>query len=146
MCCQNLGTIFFKAEVLDTRLAIQWLAKGNCHSFWAQIRDTRMAVLRGNTRKFSDCNINQVCYTLGWGMYWYMHGTEGWANWENPYDKKMAMECLDYYCESMELQQKSIFTFLRFWNETTGVKEPARLISKMVWEQREERLIRPYGS
>jgi hypothetical protein len=77
-------------------------------------------------------------------MYWYMHGTEGWANWENQFDKKMALECLDYYCESVELQQKSILTFLRFWTETTGVKEPARLISKMVWEQREERLIRPY--
>jgi hypothetical protein len=50
--------------------------------------------------------------------------------------------CLDYYCFCVELQQKSIFTFLLCWNQTVGVKDVGVLIGKMVWAGREDNLLK----
>jgi hypothetical protein len=53
-------------------------------------------------------------------------------------------QCIDYYCSCVELQQKSIFTFLWFWNRTTGVKGPGQMIAQMVWQQREDNLVKMF--
>jgi hypothetical protein len=43
------------------------------------------------------------------------------------------------------MQQNSIFTFLLFWNRSTGaVKGPGQIIGNMVWEQREENLVKSF--
>jgi hypothetical protein len=85
-----------------------------------------------------DCDFNQLCYSLGWGMYWYVPG----ENHFNAELKVFGNRCLDYYCSCVELQQKSIFTFLWFWNQTAGVKDIGGIIGKMVWEQREAYLLK----
>jgi hypothetical protein len=60
--------------------------------------------------------------------------------------EEFCNRCLDYYCSSVELQQKSIVTFLLFWNRATGgIKGPGQMIGKMVWEGREEILVESFG-
>merc|ERR1711991_540116 len=72
---------------------------------------------------------------IGKGLYWYLYETEGWDR-EDEERKEFGVKCLDYYCKTIELQQEAIFMFLLLWNETTGVKEPGRMIGEMVWEGR----------
>jgi hypothetical protein len=82
---------------------------------------------------------NEISYQLGWGLYWYMYGTNGWLVIKG---KSFGNRCIDYYCSCVELQKKSIFTFLQFWNQTTGgIKGPGQIIGKMVWETREENVV-----
>jgi hypothetical protein len=82
-------------------------------------------------------NADQLRYSLGWVLYWYRYNPERVDDLEN--------SCLDYYCSCVELQQKSIFTFLWFWNRTTGgVKPPGQLIAQMAWEQREDNLVKAF--
>jgi hypothetical protein len=80
---------------------------------------------------------------LGWVLFWYQYGTR---HWKRQHDEKNAFgnRCLDYYCSCVELQQKSIFTFLLCWNRTTGVKGPGQMIAQMVWEQREDNLLETF--
>jgi hypothetical protein len=52
--------------------------------------------------------------------------------------------CLDFYCSCVALQQKSIFMFLWYWNRTTGVKGPGQMIAQMVWEGREDKLVKGF--
>jgi hypothetical protein len=56
--------------------------------------------------------------------------------------KAFAERCLDYYCSCVELQQKSIVTFLLFWNQTVGIKEVGAMIGTMVWEEREDNMVK----
>jgi hypothetical protein len=88
-----------------------------------------------------DCDFDQICYTLGWGLYWYMYGTDDWDE-----DDAFSNRCLGYYCSCVELQQKSILIFLWFWNQATRrVKGPGQMIAQMVWEQREENFVKSFG-
>jgi hypothetical protein len=87
-----------------------------------------------------NCDFDELCYTLGWGLYWYLYGSEMWAEQKGEV-KVFSNRCLDYYCSCVELQQKSIFTFLLFWNRTTGVKGPGQMIAQMVWEERQNNLV-----
>jgi hypothetical protein len=90
-----------------------------------------------------DCDFNQLCYALGWGLYWYQYRSTEW-NERSDEEKAFGSHCLDYYCSCVELQQKSIFTFLLCWNQTTGVKGPGQIIGQMVWEEREDNLLIPF--
>jgi hypothetical protein len=43
------------------------------------------------------------------------------------------------------MQQKSIFTFLLCWNRSTGgVKGPGQIIGHIVWEEREDTLVKAF--
>jgi hypothetical protein len=91
-----------------------------------------------------DCDFNQLCYTFGWGLYWYQYGSEDW-NKQGDENRVFGNRCLDYYCSCVELQHKSIFTFLLCWNRTTGgVKGPGQMIGKIVWEEREDNLVKTF--
>jgi tetratricopeptide (TPR) repeat protein len=92
-----------------------------------------------------DCNFNQLCFSLGWGLYWYVYGSESWQR-SSVEIRAFADRCLDYYCEAIELQQKSIFAFLLLWNRRSGgVKDVGVMIGKMVWETRENNLVMVFG-
>jgi hypothetical protein len=120
----------------DLRQATIWGAKGDSLAFWAILRDARQA-FESRTTTDLDCDFNQLCYALGWGLFWYQHGRWGLAEHTDE-SKAFANSCLDFYCSCVELQQKSIFTFLLCWNRTTGgVKGPGQMIAQMVWEERE---------
>jgi hypothetical protein len=122
----------------DLRQAAIWSAKGDSDLFWNTLWTARVAV-EDETTEDLDCNFNQLCYSLGWGLYWYRHDSEKWNNDEQ---KAFDNRCLDYYCLCVELQQKSIFTFLWCWNQTAGVKDVGVLIAKEVWEEREDNLLK----
>jgi hypothetical protein len=109
----------------DLRQAAIWSAKGGSDMFWELLIDAKGALESGATEKL-DCDFNQLCYSLGWGLYWYHYNT--WR-WESQSDNDaFSNPCLEYYCSCVELQQKSIFTFLLCWNRTTGVKGPGQMI------------------
>jgi hypothetical protein len=121
----------------DLRRALIWSAQSEeVGPFWdvmARAKDTI-----AEQAETSNGNFDQLCFLMGWGMYWYRHGSKDWEEQEDDV-KAFASECLDFYCSTIELQQKSIFTFLLFWNQTVGVKDVGVLIGKIVWE--EEQLV-----
>jgi hypothetical protein len=131
--------------VTDLRQAAIWGAKGSVtDEFWDVLEGAKQALESGAMERL-DCDFNQLCYSLGWGLYWYWYGTGLW-NGRNHEQKAFDNRCLDFYCSCVELQQKSIFTFLLCWNRTTGrVKEPGRMIAQMVWEERETNVLLRFG-
>jgi hypothetical protein len=127
----------------DLRQAAIWSAKaGEGDVFWDLLEAAKRALGSGATEEL-DCDFNQLCYSLGWGLYWYLYDSEDWNHRSNE-DQVFVNRCLDYYCSCLELQQKSIFTFLWCWNRTTGVKGPGQIIGQMVWEQRDDNLVIPF--
>jgi hypothetical protein len=121
----------------DLRQAAIWSAKEASHWFWNILHTARAVFEDGRTENLG-CDFNQLCYSLGWGFYWYVFGTDDWDE-----DDAFSSRCLDYYCYCIELQQKSIFTFLLCWNQATGgVKGPGKMIAQMVWEEREDNLVK----
>jgi hypothetical protein len=127
----------------DLRQVVIWRAKGDSLLFWEILRTARVSHEKGTTERMT-CDLDQLCYTLGWGLYWYLYGRDEW-NRQIVEAKAFGNHCLDFYCSCVELQQKSIFTFLLCWNQTTGgVKGPGQMIAQMVWEQREDNLVTPF--
>jgi hypothetical protein len=106
--------------VKDFRQAVIWSAKGAPYSFHNMLADAKRA-LESRTAEDLGCDFNQICYLLGWGLYWYRYGSEDW-NLHSEKVKAFGNRCLDYYCSCVELQQESIITFLLCWNWMTGVK------------------------
>jgi TPR repeat protein len=139
-----LSTMLYDGDgcVKDLRQVVIWSAKGGTHLFWHLLADACRALGSGATEDL-DCDFNQLCYTLGWGLYWYQYERGRW-NEQSDERKDFGNRCLDYYCCCVELQQKSIFTFLLFWNRTTGVKEPGQMIAQMVWKGREDTLVKRF--
>jgi hypothetical protein len=126
----------------DLRQAVIWGAKGDYYVFWDQLVAAKGALERRATEDL-DCDFNQLCYSLGWGLYCYQYGSEDW-NEQDDEERAFSNHCLDYYCSCVELQQKSIFTFLLFWNRTTRVKGPGQMIAQMVWDGREDNLVKAF--
>jgi TPR repeat protein len=87
----------------DLRLAVIWYARGaEDYGFLRVLNEARIAFEEGTTQDLN-CDFDKLCYSLGWGLYWYMHGT---ADWERQRNNIMAFgdRCLDYYCEIVELR------------------------------------------
>jgi TPR repeat protein len=124
----------------DLRQTSIWSAKGNDSDWLFDILNIARVSLTGSTENLT-CDLDHLCYTLGWGLYWYQYGSEDW-NRQTDEAKAFGNRCLDYYCSCVELQRKSIFTFLWFGNQTTGVKGPGQIIGQMVWEQREDSFLK----
>jgi TPR repeat protein len=120
--------------------AVGWAANGDDWDvFWMILRHARRAF---ETEKL-DGDFDQLCYSLGWGLYWYQYGTVYWDEVQEK-NRAFACRCLYFYCACVELQQKSILTFLLCWNRTVGVKDVGVLIGKKVWEGREDILVKPF--
>jgi hypothetical protein len=130
----------------DLRQAAIWSAKGDYSSkFWDILKTTGVAFKDETTEKL-DCDFDQLCYSLGWGLYWYQYETGRWKS-RSVEAQIWGNRCLDYYCSCDEMQQKSIFTFLLCWNQTTrGVKGPGQMIAQMVWEGRVDNLLKRFRS
>jgi hypothetical protein len=125
--------------VKDLRQAVSWGAKGDSHVFWDELVDAKRALESGPTAKY------QLCYTFGWGLYWFQYDSERW-NRKSDESKAFGNRCIDYYCSCVELQQKSVVEFLLCWNRTTGgIKGPGQMIAQMVWEGREDNLVKTFG-
>jgi hypothetical protein len=126
----------------DLRQAAIWGGKGNAQVFWKVLSDMQQA-LQSRTMENLGGDFDQLCYTLGWGLFWYMYENQNWDQ-QRDENRVFGERCLDYYCCCVELQQKSILTFLLCWNRTTGVKGPGQIIVQMVWEQREDNLVQTF--
>jgi TPR repeat protein len=124
----------------DLIQAVVWSAKGDSISFGSTLRHARVA-LQSETIENLGCDFDQLCYSLAWGLYWYKYGTEEW-NERHDSEKVFSNRCLDYYCSCVELQQKSICTFLLCWNRTVGVYDAGFLIAQMVWEERAKNMLK----
>jgi hypothetical protein len=122
--------------------AVIWGAKGDSYVFWILLTDAKSAFDNGALTDL-DCDFNLLCYALGWGLYWYQYESWRWNNYSDEI-KDFGSHCLDFYCSCVELQQKSIFTFLLCWNQTTGIKGPGQMIAKMVWEGRQDNLVKGF--
>jgi hypothetical protein len=124
----------------DLKKAAIWSAKGGySHVFWNVLNDVRKEPMEE-----LGCDFNQHCYSLGRGLYWYQYGSEQWNEFDDQ-DQVFGNRCLDYYCSCIERQQKSIFTFLLCWNRrSAGVKDVGVMIAKMVWEGREDNLVKSF--
>jgi hypothetical protein len=132
-----------KGCVKDLIQAAIWSAKGSEYVFWGLLGDAKQALGSGRTEEL-DCDFNKLRYSLGWGLYWYQYEAWGWKH-QFDYSKVFGERCLDYYCSCIELQQKSIVTFLLCWNRTTGgVKGPGQMIAQMVWEGRGDNLVKTF--
>jgi hypothetical protein len=127
---------------VDLRQAVLWSAKVDSDVFWDQLRQAKRA-LESRATEDLDCDFNQLCYSLGWGLYWYKYGSMDWRH-RSGKEKAFGNRCVDFYCSCVELQQKSIFTFLSHWNRTTGVKGPGQMIAQMAWEGREDNLVQRF--
>jgi hypothetical protein len=120
----------------DLRQAVIWGARGDSYLFWHRLEDAKRALEIRETEDL-DCDFNQLCYSMGWGLYWYQYEMGQWK-YQSGEEKVFGSRCLDYYCSCVELQLESIFTFLLFWNRMTGgVKGPGQMIAQMVWEGKE---------
>jgi hypothetical protein len=127
----------------DSRQAAIWSAKGDLNLFWDLLGDAKRALESRVTENFG-CDFDQLCYSLGWGLFWYLNEMVRWKN-QSHEDQAFGNRCLDYYCSCVKLQQKSIFTFLLCWNRTTGgVKGPGQMIAEMVWEGRKDNLLKVF--
>jgi hypothetical protein len=146
------NSMFSLAEMLsvgegcakDLRQAGIWSVKGRDGAvFWKLLGVAHQALESGSMEDL-DCDFNLLCYSIGWGLYWYKYGSKKWSR-RHDKDHAFANRCLDYYCSCVELQQKSIFSFLLFWNRTTGgIKPPGQMIAHMVWEGREDHLVNTF--
>jgi hypothetical protein len=140
-CMEDLAMMLKNGEGCkkDLRQAAIWSAKGNSYVFWEVLRTSHIS---DGKRTGLGSDFSQVCYSLGWGLYWYMYGTD-FSKLRNFY-KAFGISCLNYYCSCVELQQKSICTFLLCWKESVGVKDVGVLIAKMVWDGREDNLLKSF--
>jgi hypothetical protein len=135
---QQFLTLLFK-EQDEMRLRLYWGAQCNATDFWLMLKEMAALWREGEDAEFDDY-FDQLCYIFGQGLYWYEYGLSEFHSL-NQRDKFFASLCLDYYCACVELQQKSIFLFLHFWNGTSVIKGPGRMIGELVWAGREEKLL-----
>jgi hypothetical protein len=138
----SLATFYCQGRVCprDLRRALQWSAR--CHNpggiaFWSLVASVR------KKSDFQAGEFDQFAFGVGWGMYWICAGESPPQQWKGTVGS-FAELCLDYYCSCIEMQQKSIFTFLFFWNRMVQVKDVGTMIAKMVWEEREESLVKSF--
>jgi hypothetical protein len=131
-----LARMFFfgKRCKKDLRQAAKWSAKTTTASlFWKIIGDGSSGLFEKE-----DLDSDRLCYALGWGSYWYVQRIGSSISSQA---LSFANRCLDYYCSCVELQQKSIFTFLLCWKQMGLLKDVGRMIAMMVWEEREDNLV-----
>jgi hypothetical protein len=129
-----------KGLAKDVGPAVIWSAKADRPGVFWDALEAGTRAFQKETKEDSGCAFNQVCYSLGWGLFWYQYGSEDWSK-QGDEDQVFGCRCLDFYCSCVELQQKSILTFLLSWNRIGGMKDVGVLIGKMAWEVREDNLV-----
>jgi hypothetical protein len=141
--CLSRMFFFGKRCEKDLRQAAKWSARASTAQtsgvvFWDIIEDARLGAFE---KEDLGGDSDQLCYALGCGSYWYVQHI---GDSIPPQDVSFANSCLDYYCSCVELQQKSIFTFLLCWKQMGLSKDVGLMIAKMVWEKREDNLVKSF--
>jgi hypothetical protein len=128
----------FYAEV-DLREAIKWAGKEYCITFSKGERFEKFCsqikgLFQAGGKELQGYSLDQLCYTLGKAQYWDAHKSN-----------RFGLRCCDYYCACVDVQHKSIFTFLIFWNQTARIKELGQMIAQLVWQEREDLVLLRFG-
>jgi len=88
----------------------------------------------------TQCDFNVLMMYLGKGLYWRKSLMR--IQYTDDEVQKFKLQCLEYYCSKIDLQQAAIFTFLLCWKRATyALKGIGIVIAKMVWDGRYENLI-----
>lgn len=118
--------------------AVRWGAPIESHYF-----DIVLDIFKNEETlsSLSEDGRNILTMAIGNGLYWYVYD-DGWKNRQPEKTRRFSEKCFKYYCDAIELQQKSIFTFLWCWCQPLGncgrQKDVGRLIAKMVWKTRND--------
>merc|ERR1711991_798995 len=139
----ELGDLCYErsSSFRDLQEAVHWGSVLGCAYFWWSL---------GSTAEYWDdedeacVGFQQLAMEIGKGLYWYQYDSERFSQ-EGELKQAFGSKCLDYYCETIELQQEAIFLFLLFWNKTTGVKDVGQTIGEMAWEGRYKFLVKEFG-
>jgi len=100
-----------------------------------------------NKKIYIVSNCTSLPLQVGRTMYWQFYQSKQIHYSATKEIIEFAEKCMDYYCEMMDLQQQSIFSFLLSWNCVTGgMKDVGKLIAKMVWDFRYENAIKKFDS
>jgi hypothetical protein len=129
----------------DVKQAAIWSAKAADDSgeiFWLILKDAERALKSGMTQCLG-VDFNLLCYALGRGLYWHVYGSVKYMYCRDQ-EETFAGSCLDFYCEAVEAQRESIFMFMLCWKASFGVKEVGMMVAQMVWEGREDCLVRSF--
>lgn len=98
-------------------------------------------------KNLMDPNCTSLPLQIGRTMYWQFYQSKQLNYLTRGEIIEFGEKCMDYYCEMMDLQQQSIFSFLLSWNYVTGgMKDVGKLIAKMVWDVRYENAIKKFDS
>jgi len=127
----------------DLIQAIRWGSAGDGDYFWSLVWDAFRAFQNKRVRGYLPSSFDLFAMELGKALYWntYSH----WTRQEKKSLQEFGVNCLDYYCTMMDIQQEVIMLFLLFWNEKTRVKTVGKMIGNFVWEGRYEVLIKKFG-
>jgi hypothetical protein len=118
----------------NVRQAIRWSARGKyANVFWDMLK----------AEAENDLVKDELRYLLGEGLYWYLYQSNAWYDCGTT-QKIFGESCMDFFCANVELQQKSIWTFLLCWKQRGLVKEVGVLIGKRVWEERADNLVQQF--
>lgn len=82
-----------------------------------------------NQQKYK--NTSAIVFEVGKLLYWVFHCPEE-TNYSIEF-KKWLDRSLQFYCNNIDLRQKSVFTFLWIWKKLGGVKDVGKIIAKIIW-------------
>merc|ERR1711991_635610 len=111
-----LSEMFYDGDGVEKDLvqAVYWAAETGIRPFWRALEDAAKA---WNDMAFAylGCDFTRLTMEIGRGLYWYQYEGEHWKE-QDATAREFGIKCLDYYCETIELQQEAILSFLLFWN------------------------------
>jgi hypothetical protein len=92
------------------REAVMWCVKGtDPYVFLSLLENLRKALQQGWTERLG-FDFDQLCYSLGCGLYWYYHGSEKWKR-QNEEETEFGERCLGYYCSCVECNKNQSLHF-----------------------------------
>jgi hypothetical protein len=117
---------------VDFAQALWWCGRAKKeYNFNQLVERIRSAYLKG---QIDADKKNEVFCRLGEAMYWQFERPLAYKGRFLEENALMA-KCLEFYLECVDLECRSIYTFLLCWNLLTrGVKGPGQIIAKMVYE------------
>jgi hypothetical protein len=125
---------------IDLRQGVVLSAKGTSYEvFNRRFMEAVGAFNFGGTKYVG---YDEVCYTLGWGLFWHVYVSDVWNALLTEKRRLFGNYCMEFYISCVELQGESIFTFLLCWNRTMGGKVSGKMIAQMVWEGRADNLVK----
>jgi hypothetical protein len=127
---------------IDLKQAVFWSGKGDGYLFW-ELQVQCQEMWEHNRVEEAGCDFDQLLYKIGQALYWRQYETDCWER-QSIKIASFGERCLSLFCGCVDLQQQALWMFLMSWNQTVGVKEMGVMIAKLVWQGREDNLIKDF--